>query len=680
MSKEQDILDLAAERFKFGHRKDMTERNRAGEDLLFFWDEEGSQWDEQVRRLRENQKPPRPCLTINKLPEKVDRVEGEFQQLEPSFKVRAIDSKGDIVLADIIAGMLRHIEYVSSARDVYNAAHTHVLICGRGAWRIDVVECEEDPFVKELRINPIGNVFSVVVDAEATKKDKSDMTWCFVTNIYEEKTFKAKYPGVNLSDWPSGDQWTDWRNEKGYRVAEYWWKEEESVKIYRVERQEMGRTRTLAVETADENDIIVDEKTVKRPKVRWCELVAGQIIDGPHDWPGKFIPIIYEIGKEINLYGESKTRGMIRYAKEPQRLYNYWSSSITEQVALAPKVPYLLTGSMIAKHQSQWDEMGWKNFNYLLYDADEANPQMTPRREAPPPLSPGMANELARQEHDISSAMGIYAPSLGDVSNERSGRAIYARQSQGSIGTFPFTKNFSTALLHSCRVLIDLIPHVYDTERIIRIIGEDEEEYQVPVNMAPQNVPPGMQVPEQYVARPREGITRYLNDLSVGKYDVAVSVGPSYTTLREEALAQFTEMAKVNPQLAMVTMDLIVDNMDIPKADVFRKRVKKLIPPQVRGLEPGEQPPPPPPPPPELVVKMQELQLKQQEQHRKDMETAINAFKAQTDAQFKLGQQQMEAFMGKVQAVLNMVESHQNQQQIEMKANQPAQPGQGVQG
>ena len=168
--------------------------------------------------------PPRPCLSINKITEKIDQIEGEFRELRPSFKVRPVDSKADPKIADIISGLIRHIEYDSQARTAYNTAHTSVLYCGRGAWRIDIEDDQDDPFVRSIKVNRIANVFSVYMDPECKKQDKSDARYCFVTEIVPKKEFEAKY-GDDYGDWPSEDAWREWRTDSGYRVAEYWWRE-----------------------------------------------------------------------------------------------------------------------------------------------------------------------------------------------------------------------------------------------------------------------------------------------------------------------------------------------------------------------------------------------------------------------------------------------------------------------
>ncbi|GAG07964.1 unnamed protein product, partial [marine sediment metagenome] len=258
----------------------------------------------------------------------------------------------------------------------------------------------------------------------------------------------------------------------------------ESKKFYRVKRD----LEEITVTEKKKGDKVIEDKTIKVPKIKWCLMIHNKILDKVHDWPGKYIPIVVETGKEVNIKGQSKTRGMVRFAKEPQQMYNFWSSAYTEEIALIPKAPYLMTATMLGKNQTQWDLASEKNFPYLLYEADPRIAGGKPQREPPPVLSTAIANELVRMEHDIMSAMNIYQASLGDEGQEKSGKAILARQKQGTTGSYTYTDNFQSALIHSTKIILDLIPYVLDTERVIRILGDDDSEKEIPIN-ARENAP-----------------------------------------------------------------------------------------------------------------------------------------------------------------------------------------------
>jgi len=634
--KDEDILSLAAERYKFAIDEDKEDRSLYDEDVRFAVDLDGCQWDATVKAAREGDTPPRPCLAPNKIPEKIDMVEGEFRQLRPESKVRAVDSKADPKMADIFAGLVRHIKYQSDARSAYNTAHSSTLYGGRGAWRFDIVDDDDDPFVRNIEVNRIPNVLTVAVDPEAKKLNKSDANYIFVTEILTEKEFKKKYPKANLDNWPSESMWDGWKTDTGYRVAEYWWKEKVKKTFYQVERLIDGLPTVITVTEKQKGDKKPKEKEAEVAQVKWCKMTAGQTLEGPHDWPTKDIPIFLQSGKEINIRGRTYTRGMVRFAKVPQRMYNYWSSAITEQVALAPKMPYMVTPEMIGEHKAQWDQAHLKNYFYLLFNADPLNQNARPIRQDPPQMSTAYANELARHEHDIMSTMGIYREKVGEDKGDKSGKAILALQRQGDIGTYTFTDNFQTTLTYSDRALINLIPHVYDTERIVRILGEDGSEVALPINArpgAPHIAGTLQKLDDKYKVQPKEGISKYLNDLRVGKYDVRVTIGPSYTTARQEAAAMLMDLVKILPPIMAANIaDLIAENLDVPHSQKLIDRIKKMIPPAIRGLEEGEQPPPEQPPDPKVLIEAFKLQLQRQEQQRKDWDTQVNAFKTMAEA------------------------------------------------
>jgi hypothetical protein len=674
--KNEELIRKAIERFEDSSTEDQEEREFYDDDVKFAINYEECQWPEEMRQSRLNDSPPRPCLVINKIPEKIDQVEGEFRQLEASIKVRPIDDEADIQTAEIYGGLIRHIQYHSTARSAYNHAHTSVLYGGRGAWRIDIEEADEDPFIKDIKVNRIPNVLTVYWDKSAKKEDKSDAQYWFITEKMPLEKFKAKFPKASLDDWDAANTPQDWQTEKMVRVAEYWWKEDRPVTFFRVERvnPETGEEHVLTVKEDDKKrgDKILEEKTVNVPKVRWGILNHNEFLEGPYDdWPSRYIPIILETGKEINVNGEDKSRGMVRFGKGPQQMYNFWSTATTEQIALIPKSPYLLTPKMIKDFKNQWDNAAWKNFMYLLYNPDPTVPGGRPTREAPPQLSTAYAHELARMEHDIMSAMGIYQAQLGDEGQEKSGKAILARQRQGSIGSYTFTDKFENALVYSTKIIMDLIPHVYDTERIIRITGEDGTDKEVPINAVPNGTAmrrtEGIVTPKQLSIRP--GVTDYINDLTVGKYDVAVTVGPSYTTERQEAAAVLLDLVQAIPQLGMATVDLIVKNLDIKDVEELVERARKLVPVGIRDPEPGEEEQQQQQPPdPQIMIEMQKLLLAQQEENRKEFEARVKAIKDLAEAESKERGSQLAEFTAVV-----------NQLRMDMQLPQQTnQTGQGV--
>lgn len=668
----KDILETALERFKNAYDSDRSERDFAADDLRFGHNEDNAQWPKEIKAQRESDWPPRPCLSLNKIPEKIDLVEGEFRQLKPSYKIRGVDDKADSATAEIIAGLVRHIEYNSNARVAYNGSHNSTLYCGRGAWRIDIDDAEDDPFVRDIKINRIADVFSVVFDPASTAPDKSDARYCFVYTDVPEDDFKRDYPDADITQWPTDKYWVDWRKDKRIRVAEYWYKDITEVEAFKLRRADENSYKSVVVYSKEEidplNDIVEQSKKVKRTVLKRCLMTASDIIEQPTEWPTTRIPIVFEVGKTVNVDGQDKHRGMVRHTKTPIQMYNYWSSSVTEQIALSPKAPYLITPKMLDGFQNGWwDQANVRNFAYLPYNPDPLAPGGRPSREVPAQLSTAIASELARMEHDIMSAMGIYESSLGDSGQEKSGRAIMARQKQGNLGSYTFTDNFQTALTYSIRVIVELIPYVYDTERVVRILGDDMTERTIPINAGPQSQLLNADLPKDMLAGPRPGITEYWNDLTVGKYDVVVSIGPSYDTQRQERLAVLMDLIQNVPQFGQAALDIIVKSMDMPGGDELVKRARKMVPIGIRDPEPGEETPEQQPDP-AMILAMKKLELEGLKEMRE-------AFEGKMDAIAKLITAEARERGNQITEIATVVDHLKQRAQMEQQARQqPTQP------
>lgn len=654
------VLGIAKNRFNSARAADRNERILSSEDTRFAINDDGCQWDDATRKIREEAAPPRPCLVMNKIPEKIDQAEGEFRKLKPSIKVKAVDNKADPKIAEIIAGIIRHIEYNSNARAAYNTSHSCVLHGGRGAWRINVEDAKDDPFEKDIIIERVPNPLSVTWDQSAKKVDRSDARFMFISEDILEETFKSKYPNAAMAGWSSDDLNNGWRADGVVRVCEYWWKEEETVEAYRVQRGDVEET----VWELKEGETPKEVKKVKKDKIKWFLMSGLEILEGPfEDWLGRHIPIILEFGKETNVNGICKTRGMVRFGKEPQRMYNYWTSTEAESIALAPKAPYLATAAMIGKYKEMWDTASTKNWPYLLFDHDPKMPGAAPKREMPPQVSTAMIQAKATMEHDIMSAMNVYAASLGDQGQETSGVAIQARQRQGSIGGFGYTDNFETSLIWSAKVLMDLIQPIYSSERIIRIRGESGSEHVVPINMRRESpIAQNQMIDESFIVN-NEG-SEYINDLSIGKYDIVATIGPSYTTQREESLDTLLRVLETMPRLAEISADLIVGLLDMPMSDELMVRAKKLVPQNMRSLEPGEEQEQPQGPSPEEMFKMKEIEIKFQEQQRKDFETSVNSILTLAKAEAEEEGTQMPQYMAQVEQMFQKFQQSQQPQGV----------------
>ena len=527
----------------------------------------------------------RPTLTINKLPQHVRQVTNDQRQNRPGAKVIPVDSNADVEIAEIFNGMIRHIEYISDADVAYDTACENQVSYGEGYIRLLTEYCDDNTFDQDIKIGRIRNSFSVYMDPTMQDPTGADAKWCFVTEDLTRDEYERMYPDsapiTTLQSLGVGDQSiSNWLNEDTIRVADYYYIDYDraTLNLY------PGNATAFAGTPEDKQLRAFYGKPLKsresdRPKVKYCKINGYEILE-QREWVGKWIPIIRIVGNEFEVDGRLYVSGLVRNAKDAQRMYNYWVSQEAEMLALAPKAPFIGYGGQFEGYEDKWKTANTQNWPYL-----EVNPDVTdgqgatlplPQRAQPPMASSGLLQAKAGAAEDIKSTTGQYNASLGMGSNERSGKAILARQREGDVGTYHYGDNLARGVRHIARQLIDMIPKIYDTQRIARIIGEDGETKMVKIN------------PEQPQAvnkiTDEQGIViEKIYNPGVGKYDVVATTGPGYATKRQEALEAMAQLLQGNPQLWQVAGDLFVKNMDWPGAQEMSKRFAKTIDPKLMG-------------------------------------------------------------------------------------------------
>lgn len=539
-----------------GHNREAME-----DDLRFL--EGHGQWDERIKASREADG--RPCLTINKLPQYVNQVANEIRQSRPSIKVRPVDSNSDPEKAKLLEGLIRNIEYVSKADQAYDTAGFYAVAGGFGAIMVETAYADDDGFEQDIRIRRVRNPMTVFIDPHSNEADGSDMTKALVTSVMPLKAFKKKYPKAATTSPVEGGEWADWYTSDSVRLAEYWTREQVSRPI--------ALMQDGSVLPADEADpaLIVSKRNALTWKVTYRLCTGGEVLE-EKTWPGKYIPIVPVYGEEVDINGKVYRRGLIRNAKDSQRMYNYWRTTATELVALAPKAPMLVTDKQIEGREQEWATANTAPLPYLTYTPD---PQAgMPQRIEPASVPQGVFTEAQVAVDDMKSVTGIYDASLGARGNETSGRAILMRQREGDNATFVYPDNVARAIAQVGRIVVDLIPKIYDTARMVRVLGIDGTEEIVGVN--------------------QPSLSGLINDLTIGKYDIVVESGPSYATKRLEAAETMMQFVQAQPQLAPIIGDLIAKNMDWPGADKIAERLTAMLPPQLQALEQdGQQQLPP---------------------------------------------------------------------------------------
>lgn len=613
MANDTDILKDACNQFDECVQAEADNRAEALDDLRFA--RLAEQWPEAVKKQREREG--RPCLTINRLPTFIRQVVNDARQNKPSIKVKPVDDSADIETAEVLNGLFRNIEYISNADVAYDTAVDFAVSCGFGYLRVDMDYAHDDTFDMDVKIGRVANPFSIYGDPFSESADSSDWMRAFVVDRMSKEDFRRKYKGAEEVDW-DGIGYTSlhapWAEDGVIQVAEWWRREEVSRKLVQLSDGSIldARQYQQAKEYFDVVGLTVKgERDAKSWKVTQRVITGAEVLE-ENAWPGIYIPIIPVYGDEVNIEGKRYFRSMIRDAKDPQRMFNYWRTTSTELVALAPRVPFIGPRGAFATDAQKWATANSTSHPYIEYDG----PQAPTRQPLDTGGAAGAMNESLAAADDLKSIMGLYDASLGQRSNETSGVAINARKHEGDVSTFHFIDNMTRAIRHLGRVVVDLIPHVYSGPRILRVIGEDGSSKNVPVN---QPLTVGQETPQQETTEVQQAISR-IYDLTAGRYDVVVEAGPSFTTKREEATAQMTELMRAYPQAAPLIGDILAKNLDWPDAEEISARFKAMLPQQLQGQNPALQ--------------QMQGQLQQLQQHLAEMsnDKALEARKLDIDA------------------------------------------------
>ena len=572
-SDDDGVLELFKRRLKSAFEAERDNREKGDEDMEF---RAGMQWDPKVKAKRDEFE--RPSLVINKMPQFVQQITNEQRQNRPSIRVSPVDDKADIETAKIIQGLVRQIERTSRADAAYDTGFENAVIKGQGFWRVITEYVNEFSFKQKITIKRIRDNNTVYLDPNSVEADGSDAEWGSVLEKLSKEEFKHSYPKAKISD--SG-QWESYVSnpenlvEDGHViVAEYFTKVYEDQTIILLDNGDVVPESELQ-KALDLGLIEVKRRKTKVYTIKWYKICGDEILE-TQDWAGKWIPIIPVYGNEIIVKGKKVLEGIIRHAKDSQKMYNYFASAEAEVISLAPRSPYIAAAEQIEGYEDDWENANQENRAVLRYNKVDVNgtPLPPPQRQVTEAPVIGITNARNLSNEDIKSTTGIYDASLGAKSNETSGVAIRGRQAQAQTSNYHFIDNQTRAISHTGRIVVDLIPHIYDTADVERIIGDDGIEKIVKINQEFEE----------------DGKTRIF-DFSAGTYDVHVDTGPSFATRRQEAVAAILEFIGHYPAAAPVIGDLLAKNMDFPEAQEIGERLKALVPPEVLDRNKQQIPP-----------------------------------------------------------------------------------------
>ena len=566
---EKDLLKEAMENFNNALAIESENREDA---LISSRFADGDQWPEEIRIQRMNEN--RPCLTINKLRKFISNISGEIQQNRPSVEVRPVNGGANVAGAILRNDIIKYIEDNSKSYIAYDTAVQQALEGGYGYYRIITSYSDNNSFNQDILIKAIPNRFSVVLDQQAEGKVYEDARFGFVMNKINKSDFKKTYKNAEMVSFDAPDGNYDWLDDDQIRIAEYFWKEKIEEKIYLLDDGNILDTKTFNL-LKDSNNIesianrITRERTIYKDIVKWAKLTQNAIFEGPLVFPGSYIPIIPVIGYEYNDEGRRRFRSLIHDAIDPMRMFNYWKTYATEMIALSPKAPYKITPQQIEGNEDQWNVANISPQPYLLYNHIQGIP--LPSREPPVPIPAAAVNEANMSAQDIQDVIGMYAPSIGEPSNERSGRAILARQRQSNNTIFTFINNFQSSLIHTGKILLEMIPEIYDTERVLQIVGKEGMK-ELKINFPTVNLD--------------EMIEYMENDLTYGKYDMIPTVGPNFQTKRMQTAASMLDFLQFVPMSAPIIAPKLATLMDWEGAQTIGEEMSSLLQSQMQPKPP----------------------------------------------------------------------------------------------
>ena len=589
----KEIVNTAKERFDRVQKINASARQQAVADTKFYLgdSDNGWQWPDNVAQSRASAS--RVCLTVNITAQHINQIVNQMRQGRPACRILPVDDMSDKKTAEILSGLIRNIQSASNASDAHDIAAEHACVGGEGYWRIITEYESPESFNQVIRIKPCHNPMLVYIDPDSKELDKSDAQWGFVFEEVNREAFKREYPDIDPSNWINDNR--HWVADDTVRLAEYFYCEfiddsalllgdGSSVLESKLDDGVKRDGMTLVREATGEIVRIVKERETQRKQWKWCKLVGGS--DEPvdlKDWVGSYLPIICVVGKELNVNGELVRKGLVRDLKDPARMVNYSYSETVQTLALQNKVPYLASAEAIEGYENIWKSANVDNRAFLPHNAftKKGTPIPAPQRQQAAVMPSAQVQLLQLSTEEMRGVSGQQNSNFGIKSEAASGVGIQRLKSQGELATFHFPDNLARGLKYEATLLIDLIQKIYDTKRVIRIIGLDGKHTQATLDPTHP-----VAYSEQYL---NEGDIARIFNPTIGEYDVVIDTGPSFQTQRQEAFAAMTDLAGKAPNLMSLAGDIIMRAADFPMAEQLANRLEKALPPGLHEAEGGAE-------------------------------------------------------------------------------------------
>lgn len=568
---DAELIAKSLKRYKITYDSEAETRKQGLEDLQFSIGT--GQWDSAVKSNREIDG--KPCLTVNRIPTFLRQYTGEERQHRPAMLVDPVGDGADEEVAEIIQGVLRHTEVVSFADTVYDNSYDMMLRIGWDYWRINTDYITETSFDQEPRIAGIENPFAVYM-SPIRQPDGTDPLWCHVVQDLSKEEYEEKYGKSQMArlHFPTdmGNAEPNWVTKDGARIAEYWWLELEGKVLCQLEdgttcfKQDLKGRRSL-----DERD------TVTR-KVCCVKHNAIEVLER-YEYQGRYIPILELNGVRLNVNGKIYKAGMVRDARDAQRIYDFMVTRAVEQVDLQGKDPLFVPEGGNKNHEEEYRQMNKKSYPYMYYvpyDAD-GKPLPPPSRANRNVDIQAIQSLVQQADYDMKAVIGVYGTGPGEqgAPNE-SAFAVMTREQQTNTGTVNWSDNLNRTIRWQGKILIDLWPKVVPAARIQRIIKPDDDVKQAIVFNSQHSSAEDAQKLLDGKA------LKKVYDIGSGLYDVTMSTGPQYRTARQEGFRALMSLVSAKPELAPMMMDVLMKYADWPGAHILGERFKKMLPPNLQ--------------------------------------------------------------------------------------------------
>lgn len=555
----------------------------------------GYQWPNRIRDQRDVDN--RPCLTMNVIKQHNLQIINEAKQNKSAVAIRATGNGATKKAADMVAAWVRHTEYISDAQQAYSTAQEYQVDAGWGWWRVVAEYESERSFNQVAKIKRVWDPLSIYEDPDCVSKDKSDMNFAFVFDLVPDEMLEKVYPQVaelgTLQPLYNSTQDDSWNVKDHTRVCEYFRKEKFRDKLISflapqpdgsVARKELLRSQ-LPKEMWEELQKAAGSKwrDTQTEEIQWFLIIGQKIVDRT-TWPGKYIPLVKCFGEESIIDGKFDCAGHTRSMLDAQRMYNYNSSSQVEFVALQGKTPWIAAVQAIEEYETYWNTANIVNHSVLPWNAfnDEGEAIPAPKRQEPPSASPAYEQGMTTAFNQMMMTSGQWQNQMGMQGNERTGAAINARQQQGYTSVYHFQDNYAMALRLTGRILIDLMPHVLDTKRLLQLRDQEGNDFELEVD------PGAKQAYMEHLNEDQEIARRVFNP-QLGTYGIESDVGPAYGTRREQTAEVLKLLLTQAPTLTPIIGDLLLRSLDIAESEEAAQRLHRMIPPQALGKGPTQQ-------------------------------------------------------------------------------------------